>query len=63
MMPSYQLYPTAKELPTVTWRDAVMGYRLLHKEEIHRLLGPANNNTYQAGHTPSTSTSIPINPH
>ena len=50
MMPSYQLYPTAKELPTVTWRDAVMGYRVLNKEEIHRLLGPANNTTYHAGH-------------
>ena len=48
MMPSYQLYPTAEELPTVTWRDAVMGYRLLNKDEIQRLLGPTNN-TYQAG--------------
>ena len=48
MMPSYQLYPTAEELPVVSWRDAVMGYRLLTGDEIQRLLGPANT-TYQAG--------------
>ena len=50
MLPSYQLYPTSQELPTLSWRDAVMGYRLLNSDEIQRLLGPANT-IYQAGHT------------
>lgn len=49
MMPSFQLYERPEDVPDISWRDAVIGYRLLDASEISRLL--PSNTKYRAGYT------------
>lgn len=52
LIQSIQLYEKQEDVPYVSWKDCVIGYRLLSTADIDRYLLP--NNKYKAGYTFTT---------